>query len=170
MKENHSENLSPFGNTGFFSQFEIFTKSSDNALKNFADNANIRPADWRILLPRAFYMDWSNHQTWQKSSMDPTIWLPIAFYPPEEKERAIQLLNIAGDIMENDKPGGKKEVKKEQAVQQFVNNYYGDYIGNDKAGGAIMKHSNAGGEMAGGNIDKENTINDPDKTIKENNK
>ena len=82
MKENYSKN----DYNELFSQYEKFGKVSENAMKNFVNNADIRPTDWRILLPRAFYMNWSDRQTWLKSFMDPTIWFPLAFYPEEENQ------------------------------------------------------------------------------------
>ena len=170
MKENPSENLSSTGNTGFLPQFEKLAKASDNALKNFADNANIRPTDWRILLPRAFYMDWSDQQTWQKSAMDPTIWIPIAFYPHEEKERALEIMNVVADSFRDGKSEEKQEEELKGKLQHIIFNINNNNTGKDHAGGSIMKHNKADENMAGGDIDKENTINDADKAVKENNK
>jgi hypothetical protein len=135
-------------------------------MNNLANNANTRPTDWRILLPRAFFLNWSDSKTWQKSAMDPTIWFPLAFYPQEEQERTLELMQLAVDMAGKDKAGEK------QAVKQFFYNHYGDIVGNDKSGGSIMKDNKSGRNMAGGNMadgDKKNAIKDPDETMKVNN-
>jgi hypothetical protein len=48
-----------------------------------SSKGSVSPTDWRIWLPRDYYLNWSDPATWQKARMDPTIWLPMAFYPQE---------------------------------------------------------------------------------------
>jgi hypothetical protein len=87
-----------------------------------SNRRKLNPFDWRIWLPRAFYLDWSNPRSWHLT-FDPTIWLPLAFYPPEEIERIIggseisKLYNIIGDFVSGDWAlpsigGGRKEDKR----------------------------------------------------------
>jgi hypothetical protein len=81
----------------FFDFLKTWVKSSSKR--------NVSPTDWRVWLPRAFYLNWSDPNTLQKSMMDPTIWLPMAFYPQEEIERVMKVVNVAGDYVAGDKAG-----------------------------------------------------------------
>ena len=44
--------------------------------------------DWAVWMPKVF-MKWSNPEDWRKNTSDPTIWLPLEFYPLEERERMV---------------------------------------------------------------------------------
>lgn len=48
------------------------------------------PHDWKVWLPRAFWLDWSDPKIWQNRFFDPTVWLPVAFLP--EKQEHIRML------------------------------------------------------------------------------
>lgn len=62
--------------------------------------------DWAVWMPKAFFMKWSNPEDWQKNTSDPTIWLPLGFFPPEEREKMvnnyygnyINIKDIGGDV------------------------------------------------------------------------
>jgi hypothetical protein len=55
--------------------------------------------DWKIWFPRAFWMNWADPKTWQDHIYDPTIWLPIAYLPSEQKERMGDIMSRGGDIV-----------------------------------------------------------------------
>jgi hypothetical protein len=96
---------------GFYGQY---SNAFFDFMKSWAKSSNKRnlsPTDWRIWLPRAFYMNWSDPQTSQKSMMDPTIWLPMAYYPQEEIERVMKVFNVAGDVVMGDK--AEKDIYKQ---------------------------------------------------------
>ena len=79
--------ITPFGTYQYSNAFFDFMKTWAPSLSN----NNISPTDWRIWLPRAFYLNWSDPQIAQKSMMDPTIWFPVALNPnKEERDQAIQ--------------------------------------------------------------------------------
>jgi hypothetical protein len=107
----------------FFDEYFGFIKNWIESLHN----NKISPIDWRIWLPKAFWLNWSDPQTWQKLMLDPTIWLSVAFYSQEERERALRIVHIAGD-----------------------------FIGGDKAIGNIVKGNTAGGDIIGANISEGN--------------
>jgi hypothetical protein len=94
--------VSPLGFVGYSDAFFDFMKTWVKS----SNKSNINPTDWRVWLPRAFYLNWSDPKTLQKSIFDLTIWLPMAFYPQEERERILQIYNIAGDYVERDKAAG----------------------------------------------------------------
>jgi len=107
MEKEVSANINPF--TGFTQYSPKFFEEYFDFMKTWSKSSNknnINPADWRIWLPRAFYLNWSDPPTWQKSMMDPTIWLPMVYYPQEERERALRIINIAGDYIAGDKAIG----------------------------------------------------------------
>src|ERR1041384_4995795 len=95
--------VTPFGTYQYSNAYFDFMKTWAASLsKN-----NISPTDWRIWLPRAFYLNWSDPQVMQKSMTDPTIWFPVALSPnKEERDHAIQhivqIINtgtyIGGDV------------------------------------------------------------------------
>jgi hypothetical protein len=60
------------------------------------------PTDWKIWLPKAFWIDWSDPETWKKHSADPTIWFPRAYDSPEEKQNVSNLISATGDIIVGD--------------------------------------------------------------------
>jgi len=107
----------PFGTYQFSNAYFDFMKTwSSNLSKN-----NISPTDWRIWLPRAFYLNWSDPQIMQKSMMDPTIWLPVALLPnKEERDHAIQhivqIINkgvyIEGNVGDNTNVAGRDQKKE----------------------------------------------------------
>jgi hypothetical protein len=136
IMDNISANLNPYSGGNIYSpKFleEYFDFMKTWVLSSNKQNTNI--ADWRIWLPRAFYLNWSDPPTWQKSMMDPSIWMPIAFFPQEQREHAQRILNIAGD-----------------------------YIAGDKAMGNIIKNNKLNGDIAGENMIKEiEAINDKSK-------
>jgi hypothetical protein len=91
---------------GFYGQY---SHAFFDFMKTWADSFNknkLSPTDWRIWLPRAFYLNWSDSKTSQKSMLDPTIWLPMTFYPQEERERFLHNYNIAGDNIPDNMAGG----------------------------------------------------------------
>jgi hypothetical protein len=92
----------PFGNFQYSNAFFDFLKTWIKS----SNNSKISPADWRIWLPRAFYLNWSDPPTWQKSMSDPTIWMPMAYYPQDERERILKIYNIAGDYVAGNKSEG----------------------------------------------------------------
>jgi hypothetical protein len=111
--------------TEFFDYWKTWTKASSKS--------NISPTDWRIWLPRAFYLNWSDPPTWQKSMLGPTIWLPLAFFPEQERERVLHVYNVLGDYVNGNKSMG-----------DVVTVLGGDYVGRDKAGRDIIQ---AGGSV-----------------------
>jgi hypothetical protein len=68
--------------------------------------ANSNAGDWRMWLPRAVWLNWSDPKTWQTQVFNPTTWLPLAYSTPEERDRAITMLNIYGDYIGGDKSKG----------------------------------------------------------------
>ncbi len=111
---NESNIKTPFGEINYSDAFFDFMKTWVKS----SSKSKISPTDWRIWLPRAFYLNWSDPPTWQKTMADPTIWLPMAYYPQDERERILAIYNIAGDFVAGDKVVGDK--------------FYGDKIGGDK--------------------------------------
>ena len=89
----------PFGDFHFSNAFFDFMKNWTNSL----NMGNKSLTDWRIWLPRAFYLNWSDPPTWQRTMADPTIWLPMIYYPQEERERILNIINIAGDYVAGNK-------------------------------------------------------------------
>jgi hypothetical protein len=71
-------------------------------LKTWVKSLNgSNPNDLRIWIPKAFLLNWSDPKTWQTRFFDPTIWLPVAFSTPEERERIMNVLNVAGNVVLN---------------------------------------------------------------------
>ena len=97
-----SKVISPTGSIQYSDAFFDFMKTWVKS----SNKSKISPTDWRIWLPRAFYLNWSDPPTWQKSMSDPTIWLPMAFYPQDERERILTIYNIAGDYVAGNKALG----------------------------------------------------------------
>jgi hypothetical protein len=111
----------PFGNFQYSNAFFDFMKTWTNSLYNNGKSLS----DWRIWLPRAFYLNWSDPPTWQRSMADPSIWMPIIFFPQEERERILNIINIAGDYVAGNKAG-----------RDYIQ---GDQIGRDKIQGNMIK-------------------------------
>jgi hypothetical protein len=85
-QQESTDAVTPFGrytkySPEFIKEYFDFLKTWSPTL---ADN-NISPTDWRILLPSAFYLNWSDPQTFQKAMTDFTIWLPVALNPDKKK-------------------------------------------------------------------------------------
>src|SRR5215469_12007802 len=57
--------------------------------------------DWKMWLPRAFWLNWSDPRTWYHRFSNPSIWLPIAFFP-KELEHIRTLFDALGDHIESD--------------------------------------------------------------------
>jgi hypothetical protein len=55
--------------------------------------------DWTVWLPKAFFMKWSDPKSWERNMSDPTIWLPLGVFPPEERERIVNNYYIQGDAI-----------------------------------------------------------------------
>ena len=62
---------------------------------NYLDRARTATV-WVVWLPKAFFMKWTNIEDWQKNTSDPTIWFPLGFFPPDERERIVS--NYYGEI------------------------------------------------------------------------
>jgi TolA-binding protein len=65
--------------------------------------------------------------------LGPTIWLPLAFFPEQERERVLHVYNVLGDYVNGNKSMG-----------DVVTVLGGDYVGRDKAGRDIIQ---AGGSV-----------------------
>jgi hypothetical protein len=96
---------------GFFGQYSNAYFDFMKSWTESTNKRNLSPTDWRIWLPRAFYLNWSDPKTSQKSMADPTIWLPMAYYPQDEIERVMKVFNVARDLVMGDK--ANRDIYKE---------------------------------------------------------
>jgi hypothetical protein len=99
MADDASKIMTP----GFYGQYSNAFFDFMKSWVKSSNKKNLSPTDWRIWLPRAFYLNWSDPQTSQKAMSDPTIWLPMAYYPQDEIERVMKVFNVAGDYVAGDK-------------------------------------------------------------------
>jgi hypothetical protein len=77
--------------------------------------------DWAVWLPKAFFMNWSDRANWEKNLSDPTLFLPLGFFPPEERERIvnnyyIDIRNTQGDVFGIGLPGNRNVIGKNVVV------------------------------------------------------
>jgi hypothetical protein len=111
--------ITPWGMTGIPTDFTSIANTWAKTMESIW-TSNKGNADWRLWLPRAVFLNWSDQKTWQTQLLNPTTWLPLAYSPPEERERVITMINIAGDYIYGDKSKGDliKDINNSEVISK----------------------------------------------------